>query len=159
MDTEVKTDFTKKVLGFPKARQVFLNVLVDAGLAESEFLTASDIKDLVEKSGIPFPYWITRSEEFRLDRGVFANPLNGEPKVTPNKVTKASKPKKVSKASKVAGKDFAPTLAPDMPTQMVTPMETTEAPVVMPTAVIEYVPAVDKTFVPWGPFADIKKIV
>ena len=99
----------------------------------------ADLQSIADSAGLKFPHWITRVPTYKVGRGLWSIPVDGETKVSEVKVKekKTPKPKPVAEPAVSAAIEMAKGSSVE----------------------ISAVPAKDPLFVPFGNFSDVEAIV
>ena len=99
----------------------------------------ADLQSIADSAGLKFPHWITRVPTYKVGRGLWSIPVDGETKVSEVKVKekKTPKPKPVAEPAVSAAIEMAKGSSVE----------------------ISAVPAKDPLFVPFGNFSDVEAII
>ena len=99
----------------------------------------ADLQSIADSAGLKFPHWITRVPTYKVGRGLWSIPVDGETKVSEVKVEEKKTPK---------------------PKPVAEPAVSTAIEMAKGSSVeISAVPAKDPLFVPFGNFSDVEAIV
>ena len=99
----------------------------------------ADLQSIADSAGLKFPHWITRVPTYKVGRGLWSIPVDGETKVSEVKVKEKKTPK---------------------PKPVAEPAVSTAIEMAKGSSVeISAVPAKDPLFVPFGNFSDVEAIV
>ena len=99
----------------------------------------ADLQSIADSAGLKFPHWITRVPTYKVGRGLWSIPVDGEIKVSEVKVKEKKTPK---------------------PKPVAEPAVSTAIEMAKGSSVeISAVPAKDPLFVPFGNFSDVEAIV
>ena len=99
----------------------------------------ADLQSIADSAGLKFPHWITRVSTYKVGRGLWSIPVDGETKVSEVKVEEKKTPK---------------------PKPVAEPAVSTAIEMAKGSSVeISAVPAKDPLFVPFGNFSDVEAIV
>jgi len=102
-------------------------------------VSKTDLQNIADSAGLKFPHWITRVPTYKVGRGLWSIPVDGETKVSEVKVEEKKTPK---------------------PKPVAEPAVSTAIEMAKGTSVeISAVPAKDPLFVPFGNFSDVEAIV
>ena len=102
-------------------------------------VSKTDLQNIADSAGLKFPHWITRVPTYKVGRGLWSIPVDGETKVSEVKVEEKKNPK---------------------PKPVAEPAVSTAIEMAKGTSVeISAVPAKDPLFVPFGNFSDVEAIV
>ena len=138
--------FSKKQIAFIDAAVKYNETMVAIDLGS---VNKIDLQNIANFADMKFPHFITRVQDYKVGRGLWAIPVNGAPAI-----------KAVADSS--VGVEKAPDVITDKPTEPV------KVPVV-PTTTVEMtkgtalgvtaVPSKDPMFVPFGNFTDVESII
>ena len=99
----------------------------------------TDLTNIADSAGLKFPHWITRVPTYKVGRGLWSIPVDGETKVSEVKVKEKKTPK---------------------PKPVAEPAVSTAIEMAKGSSVeISAVPAKDPLFVPFGNFSDVEAII
>ena len=99
----------------------------------------ADLQSIADSAGLKFPHWITRVPTYKVGRGLWSIPVDGETKVSEVKVEEKKTPK---------------------PKPVAEPAVSTAIEMAKGSSVeISAVPAKDPLFVPFGNFSDVEAII
>ncbi len=99
----------------------------------------ADLQSIADSAGLKFPHWITRVPTYKVGRGLWSIPVDGETKVSEVKVKEKKTPK---------------------PKPVAEPAVSTAIEMAKGSSVeISAVPAKDPLFVPFGNFSDVEAII
>ena len=99
----------------------------------------TDLTNIADSAGLKFPHWITRVPTYKVGRGLWSIPVDGETKVSEVKVEEKKTPK---------------------PKPVAEPAVSTAIEMAKGSSVeISAVPAKDPLFVPFGNFSDVEAII
>ena len=99
----------------------------------------ADLQSIADSAGLKFPHWITRVPTYKVGRGLWSIPVDGETKVSEVKVKEKKTPK---------------------PKPVAEPAVSTAIEMAKGSSVeISAIPAKDPLFVPFGNFSDVEAII
>jgi len=140
--------FSKKQIAFIDAAVKYNETMVAIDLGS---VSKIDLQNIANFADMKFPHFITRVQDYKVGRGLWAIPVNGAPAI-----------------KAVADSSVGVEKAPDAITVTDKPTEPVKVPVV-PTTTVEMtkgtalgvtaVPGKDPMFVPFGNFTDVESII
>ncbi len=120
-------------------RTAFVNAAKSYEGIDIKSVNKVDLQNIADSAGLKFPHWITRVSTYKVGRGLWSIPVDGETEVSEVKVKEVKTPK---------------------PKPVAEPAVSTTIEMAKGTSVeISAVPAKDPLFVPFGNFSDVEAIV
>jgi len=120
-------------------RTAFVNAAKSYEGIDINSVNKDDLQKIADSAGLKFPHWITRVSTYKVGRGLWSIPVDGETEVSEVKVKEVKTPK---------------------PKPVAEPAVSTTIEMAKGTSVeISAVPAKDPLFVPFGNFSDVEAIV
>ena len=117
----------------------FVNAAKSYEGIDINYVNKADLQAIADSAGLKFPHWITRVPTYKVGRGLWSIPVDGETKVSEVKVEEKKTPK---------------------PKPVAEPAVSTAIEMAKGSSVeISAVPAKDPLFVPFGNFSDVEAIV
>ena len=138
--------FSKKQIAFIDAAVKYNETMVAIDLGS---VNKIDLQNIANFADMKFPHFITRVQDYKVGRGLWAIPVNGAPAI-----------KAVADSS--VGVEKAPDVITDKPTEpvKVPVVPTTTVEMTKGTALgVSAVPSKDPMFVPFGNFSDVESII
>ena len=138
--------FSKKQIAFIDAAVKYNETMVAIDLGS---VSKIDLQNIANFADMKFPHFITRVQDYKVGRGLWAIPVNGAPAI-----------KAVADSS--VGVEKAPDVITDKPTEpvKVPVVPTTTVEMTKGTALgVSAVPSKDPMFVPFGNFSDVESII
>ena len=133
--------FTTKQTAFIDAAVKYNETMVAIDLGS---VNKTDLQNIANFADMKFPHFITRVQDYKVGRGLWAIPVNGSaPKAKATKV-KAEKVEPVAEPVTITDKPTAPTSVVEMTKGT--------------TSTITNIPSKDPLFVPFGNFSDVNSI-
>lgn len=140
--------FSKKQIAFIDAAVKYNETMVAIDLGS---VSKIDLQNIANFADMKFPHFITRVQDYKVGRGLWAIPVNGAPAI--KAVADSSvEVEKAPDAITVTDKPTEPVKVPVVPT---TTVEMTKGTALGVTAV----PGKDPMFVPFGNFTDVESII
>ena len=65
----------------------FVDASIELGYAGRDYLTRQETKEITKESGLPYPRWLAKNQDRRLDRGKFSFPELAEANASTTVVT------------------------------------------------------------------------
>jgi len=140
--------FSKKQIAFIDAAVKYNETMVAIDLGS---VNKTDLQNIADFADMKFPHFITRVQDYKVGRGLWAIPVDGAPAI-----------------KAVADSSVGVEKAPDAITVTNKPTEPVKVPVVPTTTVemtkgtalgVSAVPGKDPMFVPFGNFTDVESII
>ena len=140
--------FTNKQIAFIDAAVKYNETMVAIDLGS---VNKTDLQNIADFADMKFPHFITRVQDYKVGRGLWAIPVDGAPAI-----------------KAVADSSVGVEKAPDAITVTNKPTEPVKVPVVPTTTVemtkgtalgVSAVPGKDPMFVPFGNFSDVESII
>ena len=120
-------------------RTAFVNAAKSYEGIDINSVNKTDLQNIADSAGLKFPHWITRVSTYKVGRGLWSIPVDGETKVSEVKVKEKKTPK---------------------PKPVAEPAVSTTIEMAKGSSVeVSAVPAKDPLFVPFGNFSDVEAIV
>ena len=120
-------------------RTAFINAAKSYEGIDINSVNKTDLQNIADSAGLKFPHWITRVSTYKVGRGLWSIPVDGETKVSEVKVKEKKTPK---------------------PKPVAEPAVSTTIEMAKGSSVeVSAVPAKDPLFVPFGNFSDVEAIV
>ena len=138
--------FSKKQIAFIDAAVKYNETMVAIDLGS---VNKIDLQNIANFADMKFPHFITRVQDYKVGRGLWAIPVDGAPAI-----------KAVADSS--VGVEKAPDVITDKPTEpvKVPVVPTTTVEMTKGTALgVSAVPSKDPMFVPFGNFSDVESII
>ena len=138
--------FSKKQIAFIDAAVKYNETMVAIDLGS---VSKIDLQNIANFADMKFPHFITRVQDYKVGRGLWAIPVDGAPAI-----------KAVADSS--VGVEKAPDVITDKPTEpvKVPVVPTTTVEMTKGTALgVSAVPSKDPMFVPFGNFSDVESII
>ena len=120
-------------------RTAFVNAAKSYEGIDINSVNKTELQSIADSAGLKFPHWITRVSTYKVGRGLWSIPVDGETEVSEVKVKEKKTPK---------------------PKPIVEPAVSTTIEMAKGSSVeVSAVPAKDPLFVPFGNFSDVEAIV
>ena len=120
-------------------RTAFVNAAKSYEGIDINSVNKADLQNIADSAGLKFPHWITRVSTYKVGRGLWSIPVDGETEVSEVKVKEKKTPK---------------------PKPVAEPAVSTTIEMAKGSSVeVSAVPAKDPLFVPFGNFSDVEAIV
>ena len=120
-------------------RTAFVNAAKSYEGIDINSVNKTDLQNIADSAGLKFPHWITRVSTYKVGRGLWSIPVDGETEVSEVKVKEKKTPK---------------------PKPVAEPAVSTTIEMAKGSSVeVSAVPAKDPLFVPFGNFSDVEAIV
>ena len=120
-------------------RIAFVNAAKSYEGIDINSVNKADLQNIADSAGLKFPHWITRVSTYKVGRGLWSIPVDGETEVSEVKVKEKKTPK---------------------PKPVAEPAVSTTIEMAKGSSVeVSAVPAKDPLFVPFGNFSDVEAIV
>ena len=120
-------------------RTAFVNAAKSYEGIDINSVNKADLQNIADSAGLKFPHWITRVPTYKVGRGLWSIPVDGETEVSEVKVKEKKTPK---------------------PKPVAEPAVSTTIEMAKGSSVeVSAVPAKDPLFVPFGNFSDVEAIV
>ena len=120
-------------------RTAFVNAAKSYEGIDINSVNKADLQNIADSAGLKFPHWITRVSTYKVGRGLWSIPVDGETEVSEVKVKEKKTPK---------------------PKHVAEPAVSTTIEMAKGSSVeVSAVPAKDPLFVPFGNFSDVEAIV
>ena len=120
-------------------RTAFVNAAKSYEGIDINSVNKADLQNIADSAGLKFPHWITRVSTYKVGRGLWSIPVDGETEVAEVKVKEKKTPK---------------------PKPVAEPAVSTTIEMAKGSSVeVSAVPAKDPLFVPFGNFSDVEAIV
>ena len=120
-------------------RTAFVNAAKSYEGIDINSVNKADLQNIADSAGLKFPHWITRVSTYKVGRGLWSIPVDGETEVSEVKVKEKKTPKPKPAAEPAVS----------------TTIEMAKG----SSAEVSAVPAKDPLFVPFGNFSDVEAIV
>ena len=140
--------FSKKQIAFIDAAVKYNETMVAIDLGS---VNKTDLQNIADFADMKFPHFITRVQDYKVGRGLWAIPVDGAPAIKAVADSSVGV-EKAPDAITVTNKPTVPVKVPVVPT---TTVEMTKG-----TALgVSAVPGKDPMFVPFGNFTDVESII